>query len=460
VERLVVDRIGTLARLTRRLGSSPWPPPTKGRQGRTLALWPPAVRPEATKGESLGSSGTLSGEGDAGPRRGRAAKLGAAAAASSAGHVAVLEKVVEQYRVLLETSALITASTDLSETLGTITRLVAEHFGVAWCDLYDYDKRAQAFEVVAYYQLPEIDVDSSEWVGTRYDSTEYASMFASSLDRRPVIWYRDDNELDESAKRNMGEWGELSSLTVPLVYRGDVIGQIDVGESRYQRHFTDDDVRVMQAIADHAAIAIANARAYARLEELAITDGLTGLSNRRCLNDRLRRAVAEALRHGQKLSLLMLDVDDFKTFNDTYGHLQGDKLLVELAQILREGTRQDVDVTARYGGEEFAVILPQTPPSGTGSEAAREVAERLRSAVAEHPFEGWPGRRSDKVTVSIGVAGLRAAPVACGDGAAADPGDGAARLVALAADHLLTDADKALYLAKQSGKDRVCTHDA
>lgn len=246
---------------------------------------------------------------------------------------------------------------------------------------------------------------------------------------------------------------------MPLVYRGDVIGQIDVAESRYQRHFTDDDVRVMQAIADHAAIAIANARAYARLEELAITDGLTGLSNRRCLNDRLRRAVAEALRYEQDVSLLMLDVDDFKQFNDTYGHLQGDKLLTELAQILREGTRQDIDAAARYGGEEFAVVLPQTPPTGNELEAARDVAERLRAAVATHPFEGWPGRRSVKVTVSIGVAGVRAAPAACGDGAE-DLGGGGSHLVALAADQLLTDADKALYLAKQCGKDRVCTHDA
>jgi diguanylate cyclase (GGDEF)-like protein len=396
----------------------------------------------------LGSRGTPDNGADAGGRRRRVAERGGA---TSERRVAELEKIVEQYHVLLETSALITASTDLSETLGTITRLVAEHFGVAWCDLYDYD--------VAYYQLPEIDVDSSQWVGTRYDSREFASMFASTLDLRPVVWRRDDKDLDESAKKNMDEWGEKSSLTVPLVYRGQVIGQLDIGESRYQRDFTDDDVRVMQAIADHAAIAIVNARAYARLEELAITDGLTGLSNRRCLNDRLRQATTEALRYGQSLSVLMLDVDDFKRFNDTYGHPQGDKLLAELAQLLREGTRQGVDLAARYGGEEFAVVLPHTPPSGSGPEAARDVAERLRAAVAAHAFEGWPGRRRVKVTISIGVAGVRAAPFPSGDGAD-DHGDRGAAVVALTADHLLADADKALYLAKQRGKDRVSLFEA
>ncbi|MEI6450664.1 MAG: sensor domain-containing diguanylate cyclase [Actinomycetes bacterium] len=385
--------------------------------------------------------------------------MGVGADHAAAGRVAALERVVEQYKVLLETSAAITASTDLEETLGLITSLVTERLDVAWCDLFDYEVAGDEFVVIAFYQLPELGIDSSEWMGTRYDSGNWSDLDACVRERRPSIWYRDDPELPAREHANMDAWGELSSISLPLVYRGAVIGLIDVGESRTMRRWTDDDKRVLQAIADQAAIAIANARAYARLEELAITDGLTGLGNRRCLEDRLRQDVTEALRYGQDLSLLMLDVDDFKRFNDAYGHPQGDRVLVELAQVLREGTRRDVDLAARYGGEEFAVVLPHTPPTGAGSETAWDVAERLRAAVAAHPFEGWPGRRGVTVTVSIGVAGVRAAPAARGADAEDLRAAGAHR-VALAADHLLADADKALYLAKQHGKDRVCILDA
>jgi diguanylate cyclase (GGDEF)-like protein len=373
-------------------------------------------------------------------RRGRAAKLTDSAADATAARVTALEKVIRQYRVLLETSAAITASTELSETLSLITRLVTERLGVGWCDLYDYDRSTQAFQVVAYYQLPEIDIDSSDWVGTRYDSNEYASQFASTLELRPVIWYRDDDDLDEAVKKDMEEWGELSSLTVPLVYRGEVIGQLDVGESRHLRRYSDDDVGLVQAIADHAAIAIVNARAYIKLEEQAITDGLTGLYNRRHLNERLRQCVTAAGRYRQALSVLMLDVDDFKRFNDTFGHPQGDMVLVEIAGLVRQSVRVDVDVVTRYGGEEFAVVMPQTPATGGDPSAAEVVAERIRATIAAHRFEGRPGCREEQVTVSIGVAGLRSG--------------------AGSAEELLASSDKALYLAKYQGKDRVCVFGA
>lgn len=371
---------------------------------------------------------------DAAQHRGRAARLGAPAAAAEA-RIGALERLVEEYRVLLETSAAISASTDLEETLDLITRLVTERLDAGWCDLYDYVPAHDEFVVTAFYQLPEIDIDSTDWIGTRYDGSTWHDLEACVRERRASVWYRDDEALAEEELANMDKWGELSSVTLPLVYRGEVIGLIDVGESREIRRWSNDDVRVLQAIADQAAIAIANARAYARLAEQAVTDGLTGLFNRRHFDERLRQAVATARRYGDELSLAIVDVDDFKRFNDRWGHPLGDRLLADLAVMLRDGTRHDVDVVARHGGDEFALIMPQTRATGTEPTAARNVCERIRAAVAAGCFEGTSGGREAGVRVSVGVAGL-----GIGGYTAAE---------------LLSSADKALYLSKNQGKDRV-----
>jgi len=367
-------------------------------------------------------------------RRGREAGLGVDAA-EAAARIAALENLVAQYRILLETSAAITASTDLVETLELITRLITERLDVAWCDLYDYEAVGDEFVVIAFYQLPELEIDSSEWLGTRYDSSNWSDLDACVKERRPSIWYRDDSQLSADEHANMDDWGELSNMSLPLVYRGTVIGLIDVGESRQMRRWTEDDKRLLQAIADQAAIAIVNARAYTRLAEQAVTDGLTGLFNHRHFKEHLRQEVATARRYGQELSLVMIDVDDFKAFNDRFGHPQGDRMLLELAAILRHGTRNEVDILARYGGDEFIVILPQTKANGPAPTAARNVAERIAAAVRGHGFEGAKGRRDVAMTVSIGVAGLG--------------------LGGYTHEELLSSADKALYLAKHQGKDRV-----
>lgn len=371
--------------------------------------------------------------GKAADRRGRGASAGAAHAA--AGRIAALEKVVEQYKVLLETSAAITAGTDLEETLGLITRLVTERLDAARCDLFDYEPAGDEFVAIAFYRLPELEIDSSEWVGTRYDSSNWGDLAACVAERRPSIWYRDDSELSPEEHAHMDEWGELSSMSLPLIYKDEVIGLIDVGESRTMRRWTEDDKRVLQAIADQAAIAIVNARAYTRLAEQAIADGLTGLFNHRHFNEHLRQEVATARRYGQELSLVMIDVDDFKAFNDRFGHLQGDRVLVESAEIFRHCTRNDVDSLARYGGDEFMIILPQARASGPEPTAARNVAERIAAAVRAHPFEGAKGQRDVAMTVSIGVADIG--------------------LGGYTYEELLSSADKALYLARHQGKDRV-----
>ncbi|MEO7714966.1 MAG: GGDEF domain-containing protein [Capsulimonas sp.] len=159
-----------------------------------------------------------------------------------------------------------------------------------------------------------------------------------------------------------------------------------------------------------------------QLQNLATTDGMTGLSNHRDFQERLRVELSEAQRHGTPLSLLLLDVDHFKLYNDTFGHPAGDHVLRTLATLLRDAIR-DGDLAARYGGEEFAVLLPNA-----GSDQARATAERIRAAVSAFDF---PNR---KITVSIGVTDISIAGT--------DPED------------LIESADTALYAAKHTGRNR------
>lgn len=160
-----------------------------------------------------------------------------------------------------------------------------------------------------------------------------------------------------------------------------------------------------------------------RLKVVSCTDALTSLSNRGALNQRLEHELYRAQRYHVPLSLLMLDVDNFKLYNDSFGHPAGDTVLQKVAAIL-QGFARPSDFTARYGGEEFVVILP-----GTGCEGALAMAERLCQTVREAPFLHRP------ITVSIGVSTLRA--------------------VGQDADGLLCAADKALYQAKREGRNRV-----
>jgi diguanylate cyclase (GGDEF)-like protein len=187
--------------------------------------------------------------------------------------------------------------------------------------------------------------------------------------------------------------------------------------------------RVRERTAELAAANVELAAANRRLEQLAITDGLTELHNHRYFHERLASEVERANRTHLPLSLLMIDVDHFKHYNDRNGHPAGDAVLRDVAQILREGRRMN-DTVARYGGEEFAVLLPDTPRS-----SARSLAETLRARVEARDFQHSDLQPLGRLTVSVGVA--------CA------PDDAAS------AAELLQAADDALYRAKGAGRNRV-----
>lgn len=171
------------------------------------------------------------------------------------------------------------------------------------------------------------------------------------------------------------------------------------------------------------------AEANTRLAQLAVTDGLTGLYNHRHFHERLTLEVERSQRSGLPLSLLMLDVDHFKQFNDTFGHPAGDEVLRQLARVLAD-TRRANDVVARYGGEEFAALLPNTDAAEAKNVAQRCIHEMLNARIphAESPVSSW-------LSVSIGVATVQAAPGA-------------------SASALVANADSAMYRAKKAGRAR------
>ena len=182
---------------------------------------------------------------------------------------------------------------------------------------------------------------------------------------------------------------------------------------------------MIERFAAHAALALANANLLQKVVESAATDGLTGAANRRSFDERLRAECDLAARRGTTVSLVLMDIDHFKSINDRFGHQTGDEVLRQVVERTRSRVRPD-DLTARYGGEEFAILLP-----GTGTDDACELAERVRQEVAAHA-EPVPA------TVSVGVATWQ-------------PGIDSP-------DALVAAADKALYQAKQTGRDRVVRH--
>lgn len=170
--------------------------------------------------------------------------------------------------------------------------------------------------------------------------------------------------------------------------------------------------------------------AYTLAEKQAITDGLTEIYNYRSFHRQLEREIKRSLRHWLKMSLIMIDIDFFKHYNDTHGHPAGDKILRQLADVFRRSTRSS-DLVARYGGEEFVIILPETP-----KQAAYKMAEKIRKMVEEESFPNEHTQPNGALTISIGVATF--------------PDD------AQSPDELIQHADKQLYCAKQTGRNKVC----
>ena len=233
-------------------------------------------------------------------------------------------------------------------------------------------------------------------------------------------------------QKNRARYKTKSFISIPLKIEEKTVGVLNISDKISGNIFNESDLRLIQFFSTSASIAIERSLLYKKIEELkelSVTDPLTGIMNRRYLNDRLSEEIARYNRYKQPFSLLMVDVDEFKEFNDTYGHIIGDKVLKDLAAIIVESLR-NTDIPARFGGDEFVLILPQTPKADAINIANR-IKENVEKTCAPHreefPYKG--------LTVSIGLTSY--------------PDD------ASSAAELFEKTDQALYLAKKGGRNRI-----
>lgn len=394
-----------------------------------------------------------------------AAALGEQAAAAI--HHAQLMRQAEvrnrQLGLLLESTRAISSSVDLEDVLDNVARTAGELLGSEECQIQEYDRAANTVKPVALWQRRPDDV-APQSLGQVF-SLDGEPAEHDFLEACRVLEQRySDPDLPQTTRDAFERFGDLAYLNVPLVFNGQPVGVLVLVEKEQERHWREDEVALAQGLAEQAAVAIEHARLYKRVQDQAITDGLTGLFNHRYFYERLEQEIARARRYGTPVSLLMIDLDDFKAFNDRNGHLAGDSVLRAMAGVLRSELRQSLDIAARYGGEEFAVILPNTPlaagpeaqmeidlsgrlatvrggdepPPPGHRDGAEHVAERIRRRVAETAFVTAEGDALPSLTVSIGVAVFPKRT--------SSPED------------LVGHADAALYAAKRSGKDRVETY--
>ena len=218
-------------------------------------------------------------------------------------------------------------------------------------------------------------------------------------------------------------------IAVPLYSHERIMGVLTTSRKDETRPFGQDEFETVAFLAEQGGVAIENVRLHEEAQRLSLTDGLTGVWNRRYFQMQFRQVLATAQRFERPFSVLMMDLDHFKAVNDTHGHQRGDALLIEFTQRVTHLLRE-VDTFARYGGEEFICLLSETDTQG-----AMTTAEKIHDAIRGEPFGGMD-EELVTLTVSVGVA------------AYPDHGDSFSQLV--------KGADKALYQAKQTGRDRVC----
>lgn len=222
-----------------------------------------------------------------------------------------------------------------------------------------------------------------------------------------------------------------SFAVIPMLNQGKALGIIIVDNNINHEPLDLEEVDSIVPLAAQASIAIENSRLYKRTQQMSITDGLTGLYNQRYLQETLHKLAAQADQNGSPLGLIILDIDFFKHYNDTNGHLEGNKVLIELARIITKSVDK-LHVPCRFGGEEFVVLLPET-----SIEEAQRTAEQIRSLVEQFPFHNAQSQPNGAVTVSVGLASYRHG---------------------MSIQQLQDRADTALYEAKRSGKNQVIVY--
>ncbi len=330
-------------------------------------------------------------------------------------------KHVERERLVYSISNTVRSSLRLGDVLETAVQLIGSNYSLNYCHILHGDN----FNSVEVYEYRNQDHPSIK----EDFLTDEGLVFTKFVLNQKTPNHYEQYHIDQDPDNNLflKKLGLRSGLSVPIIMRDRVLGVLFLQDSTVFHDFSIDDISLIGSLADNLAPAIENAELHREIETQAVTDSLTGVSNRRSFNDSLIREFDRAKRYNQELSLLVVDLDFLKKINDTYGHQIGDEAIKNIGTVLAASSRS-TDITARYGGEEFCVLLPNT-----GATMAQELGERLRRRINDCKIEGQDF--SFNISASIGVACFP--------------------MHSESADALFLRADEALYKAKQEGRNCV-----
>ena len=322
---------------------------------------------------------------------------------------------------LIEVARAVVSTLDLDTLLQAILNSAMNFADAPAGSIALYDDRHQELLIHSHSGLTAEFVKHERWGVTPGGLTEQV------LKAKEIFFVDDTEKTMFLSNPLMVKEGIRSLICIPLCVCDQIVGVLYLDDF-VPRQFKREKLKLLSVLASFAAMAIDNAKLHKRTTIMANTDALTGLHNHRYFQQVYKQEMERAKRYGKTFGFLFIDVDDFKKYNDTYGHFKGDRILVAIGDLITDSLRR-VDYAFRYGGEEFIVILPESD-----LESSLQVAERLRMIIEERTAsDGETGGKG--VTVSIGVACY--------------PGNGRER------DDLFNVADGLLYRAKGHGKNQV-----
>jgi diguanylate cyclase (GGDEF)-like protein/PAS domain S-box-containing protein len=333
------------------------------------------------------------------------------------------EKAQKEAETLFSASMAITAHLDLSHTISAILEqagrvLSFDSSSVQLLEEVEGDKRMKIVGGVGFSPEDKIIGLTFPMTGLTPNSRILKERELLVLDNRDLAIYTDFYDF---AHRDIHCW-----MGVPLICRDRLLGMIAFDRVK-DEPFTSDDIRLARVFAGQVAVALDNSRLYEETRKLAITDSLTGCFSRRWMYSELNKECESSFRHNHNLSFIMIDIDDFKSINDTYGHLTGDNVLKKITVLIGKVLRRS-DLLCRIGGEEFIIILPYE-----SRKSALDVAERIRDLVEK---EAIVDGMTESVTISLGCTQLNEDDRENIEG-------------------VLDRVDRALYMSKRQGKNRV-----